>query len=99
MDERWRRRYPGKYRPLTDYLAEQSGDALTLTFAEIARIVRAPLPPSAWTWAWWTNTSRSQPQVDAWYAAGWRVASVDTRLQVVTFVREIAGGMGRDAAK
>jgi hypothetical protein len=42
-----RRTGPRKYDPRTAYLAGLAGDEVTLTFAEIERLVDAPLPPSA----------------------------------------------------
>ena len=65
-------RSPDPFLPLREYLAEQPGDELTLTFAEIESLLGAPLPDGAWLRAWWTNASGA-PQARAWLLTGWRV--------------------------
>ena len=79
---------PPKYRTLQQYLAAQAGDSLTLTFGEIERLIRAPLPFGAWSADWWRKSPRHSPQAQAWGAAGWRVQAVSTSQQTVTFVRQ-----------
>ncbi|HEV2106813.1 MAG TPA: hypothetical protein VGR16_00970 [Thermomicrobiales bacterium] len=66
-----------KYDPLRAYLAGLSEDRVTLTFAEIERIIGAALPASAWRAPFWANTATSwgsSVQATTWRRAGWRVA-------------------------
>ena len=70
---------PSTYRPLTDYLAAQPPEVaeLTLTLAQLARILGAPLPQEVLTPDFWANVPHrweASPQRSAWRAAGWRVA-------------------------
>ena len=56
-----------------------------MTFAEVERLIGAPLPTSAyWYQAWWANNHTSHVQARAWMAAGWRVL-VDIGDQTVRF--------------
>ncbi len=79
---------PRKYDPLAVYLAEHPADAVTLTFAEIEQVVRAPLPPSAWLASFWSATAQALV-ARPWLRAGWRVRRADLRgaMPTVTFVR------------
>ena len=81
-----------KYQPLADYLAAQTGNEVTLTFAEIEALVGAPLPQTAMKTAFWVNrrSAWGMPgQARAWAAAGWRVGTVLLSLAspTVTFIR------------
>ena len=42
-----------KYRPLKDYLLDQTKARLELTLAEIEEIIGQELPPSAYAPRWW----------------------------------------------
>ena len=81
---------PSRYQPLADFLATQPPEtvSVTLTLAEIERIVGVPLPAIASTQAWWTNYPTLR-HARAWLAAGWRTQSPQTRrLPVrISFVR------------
>jgi hypothetical protein len=81
-----RRSWPPKYQPLADYLAALDGDRITLTLAEIERIIGAALPRSAWTHTWWVNTV-SSVQAQVWLGAGWEVSarSLRTSPAAITF--------------
>lgn len=86
---------PGsKYYPLFEYLkrchlerADSSEPAeLTLTLAEIERLIRNRLPASARLRSWWSNRdSVSAAQAAAWIQAGYHVEAVDFERQTVTF--------------
>jgi hypothetical protein len=68
---------PSKYQPLADWLAAQSGDSVTLTFAQIEAILGQPLPVIArGTRSWWTGLRRWHYRSPPWRVAGW---DVDTR--------------------
>jgi len=84
------RRRP-KYQPLSDFLAVQSGDERTVTFAQIEALLEQRLPSGAWSPAWWSNT-RAYQQSKAWLRVGWRVRRVATSGEghVVTFVRMVS---------
>jgi len=82
----------GKYDPLRDYLAKlmQAGP-VTLSFADIERLVSG-LPNSARIHrTWWANDSKSEAR--AWRAAGWHVESVSLTAERVVFVRGVVGGI------
>jgi DNA-binding transcriptional regulator YiaG len=77
-----------KYEGLYLFLAEASGDAIHLSFAEVERIIQGRLPPSARRdQAFWSNRKRGAVQASAWISAGFRVASVDLGLKTVAFER------------
>lgn len=63
-----------KYQPLVDHIAAQTGDALTLSFAEIEAIVGFLLPVTMQVeTALWTN---------AQYAIVWRLKSMGWRARL-----------------
>ena len=67
--------YSGKYRKLYDYLIDQSGPEVTLSFDEIKEIIGFKLPDSAFRHRpWWANGGHSQCR--AWMNAGWFVDQV-----------------------
>jgi len=82
-----------KYAPLGRYLqalpASRSG--VTLSFADIERIIGAPLPPSATEHhhKWWANQSQGT-RAPHWDAAGFKVDGVDLARRLVRFVRKNA---------
>ena len=83
---------PSKYEPLRRYLAglPPALDTVTLSVAEIAAIVGAPLPTGARTPRFWANARRPwdmSVQARAWQGAGWRVIAFDYRAETVRFVR------------
>jgi len=82
-----------KYRPLAAYLAAQPADVaeVTLTLAELERVVGAPLSRGVAERAWWANMRRMpSSQSRAWLGAGWRVDALALRADppIVTFVRD-----------
>ena len=77
-----------KYQPLNEYLRACSAAMLTLSFAEIERIIGAELPPSARKYrAWWAN-DRTHVHALSWLGAGRRVDTVNFQTQQVTFAYE-----------
>jgi hypothetical protein len=61
------------YDPLCEYLKRQSLREITLTFAELERILNRKLPPSAQRPQWWANVrsaSGGHTQRTAWRDAG-----------------------------
>jgi hypothetical protein len=68
-----------KYRPLQEYLREQTSPRLELTLSEIEQIIGHQLPPSAYAPHWWISgaSSRHRPLwQEAWRAAGYEAALV-----------------------
>jgi hypothetical protein len=58
-----------------------------MSFRRLEDIIGAPLPPSArHDRTWWGNTTnRTRVQAHAWLTAGWMVAAVNLRAELVTF--------------
>lgn len=84
----------GKYDALADHLSLVPADQLdiTMSFAEVDRIVGG-LPPSAYEIRqWWANDSKVEAR--AWRSAGWHVdkQGVDLNAQTVRFARGRVGG-------
>ncbi len=77
---------PSGYEPLTDYLASHNEQEVSLSVAELERILGRRLPRSAYIRTWWSNTWRT-PQNQAWQAAGWLVKERRVRERLVTFAR------------
>jgi hypothetical protein len=65
---------PLVYQPLSEYLAGQRRNELSLSFAEVEAILGCPLPYSAYAGNWWTNT-RTRPQARV---AGGRLVRPET---------------------
>jgi hypothetical protein len=78
-----------KYEPLRQWLAsESSRGEITMSFADIERLIGGALPSSAHQHrAWWGNNG-SSVQAAAWMSAGWLVDAVDQRARRVRFRRE-----------
>ena len=79
-----------RYRPLADHLAALPPDvaAVTLPLSAIEALIGGPLPASARTSNWWTN-SPTQHAARLWLAVGWRVTGREMRRlpATVTFAR------------
>jgi len=78
-----------KYDPLTKYLMSQpAGVPITLTFAQLQRILGFTLPRSACVHpAWWaneTNPATRHRHCLSWLGAG-RKASANLNRQIATF--------------
>lgn len=77
-----------RYAPLAAYLHKQQSltETITLTFAEIEKLIDGALPTSARSHrSWWANDSQSHIQSQEWLDAGWRVSSVNMSDEVATF--------------
>lgn len=80
---------PSKYDPLIDHLAAQSAIEVTLTFADVERLLGEPLPQSAYKHgAYWANSANDPTHSWArrWVADGW-LAQVDRDAHRVVFRR------------
>ena len=81
---------PGKYAPLTAYLAGQPGDQVELSLSEVEAIIGASLPRHAWQSTFWGNQPRWNGAARSWRSVGWRVVKRTYRPPgwVITFVRD-----------
>ena len=87
------KRGPSVYEALAAYLSRQRAGRVVLRFSEVERIIGRPLPPSAKKHrAWWANDPTHVQARWGWLRAGWKVARVDLRNEVVTFERMSPGG-------
>jgi hypothetical protein len=85
-----------KYEPLRRYLKGATANEAVLEFAEIERIIGAPLPPSARKHpAWWSNHARGHVNAHAWLDAGFQTKDVDLSSGRVTFARPAEGSQER----
>jgi hypothetical protein len=83
-----------KYAPLRRYLAENGGERIAMTFAEIERIIGVPLPPSRRYPAWWSNNPSNNVMTREWLAAGYESEQVDVAGEKLVFRR--AAGLPPD---
>jgi hypothetical protein len=85
-----------KYEPLGEYLKKQGKDLVTLTFAEIERIIGAKLPASAKYRAWWSNNDFNSVMTKVWLDAGYESEQVDMAKRKLVFrrVRKLKASVG-----
>ncbi len=77
-----------KYYPLKTHLARKAAPRISMTFAEVAKVLGKPLPASAYRHpSWWANDPVHHAQARAWTDAGYRAENVDVKSQRVEFVR------------
>jgi hypothetical protein len=77
----------GKYDPLRFYLEGRSEDRVPLTFAEIERLIGAPLPRSKRYPAWWSNNPSNNTMTSVWLEAGYVTEQVDIAAERLVFRR------------
>lgn len=79
-----------KYDPLNLFLASTDDVVVTLSFAEIERLLGDMLPASARKHAaWWANeTDGNHVEARAWLDAGFRTQNLDLNAQIVEFVKD-----------
>ena len=69
-----------KYTALGRYLHETGRDTVTISFAEIERILGTALPASARTHrAWWSNNAENNVATREWLGAGYQTQQVDIK--------------------
>ena len=92
-----------KYSPLGGYLArrQRSISYVTLSFAEIEKIIEDNLPPSAFEHRHWWGNAASRAQAKAWLNVGWIVHDVNLDDKTVIFkrIREPEIKLGRKREK
>jgi len=93
----------GKYSPLGDYLTRRQRPIsyVTLSFAEIEKIIGDNLPFSAFEHQHWWGNAASRAQAKAWLNAGWIVHDVNLDDKTVIFkkVREPDVKLDREREK
>lgn len=78
-----------RFEPLTQFLQNQPGNEVRLSFAQIEQIVGFRLPAAAQQErAWWSNAPSEDAGIKAWRAAGFRSEAVDLAAGELTFRRE-----------
>lgn len=88
------------YEPLRTYLLFSGAEHVTLTFAEIERVLGRALPASARKRsAWWSNNAEGHVQAQAWLRSSYRATDLDIAAERVTFVLDLPYGGGLMDAK
>lgn len=86
-----------KYRLLSDYLHDNEGNSVSLTFSDIEKMLGFKLPPSAYTHrAFWANTT-SHSIALSWLGVGYETVEVDIEKGIVVF--EQKRQYGKDGIK
>jgi len=77
-----------KYEPLKTFLAVNPSTEIPMQFAEIEKIIGAPLPPVAFRHrAWWSNNPSNSVITHAWLDAGYKTERVDMGSRKLIFRR------------
>lgn len=88
----------GKYEPLTEFLKQQAGSEVRMSFAQIERVIGSKLPPVAQRHrAWWSNSPTDNVMTKAWIEAGFRSEQVDMENGRLVFRRDEQTGRPRAA--
>ena len=78
----------GKYEPLRVYLSGVRSAEVPMRFADIEKVIGAPLPPAAHRHrAWWSNNPSNSVITHAWLDAGYRTERVDMAAERLVFRR------------
>lgn len=77
----------GKYEPLRRFLASRHTETVTMTFAEIEKLLGFKLPPSHRYRAWWSNNGFNNVMTQEWIEAGYRTEQVDIAGRKLVFRR------------
>jgi hypothetical protein len=81
-----------KYTPLRDFLTHQVKTEVRLGFAEVEKILGAPLPRSAFEHqAWWANNPEGHSHCRSWHDAGWRTEGLSLTGRSIMFTRVSEG--------
>jgi len=78
-----------KYDPLSNFLARQKAEKLTVTFVQIEELLGFELPYSSQYPAWWSNNESNHTQTRAWRSAGYKTEAVDLKSGKLVFRREV----------
>jgi hypothetical protein len=78
----------GKYTRLGEFLRAQSSKEVSMTFAEIERVIGDKLPPNSPQYpAWWSNNPSNNVMTKVWLSAGFRTEQVDVKSRKIVFRR------------
>ena len=81
-----------KYEPLAAFLKDCPTEEIPMTFADIERVIGAPLPNSKRYPAWWSNNPSNNVMTQVWLDAGFQTERVDTTNGRLVFRRVAAKG-------
>jgi hypothetical protein len=77
-----------KYDALTKHLTARSEPRVTMSFADMERVLGFHLPASARTYRpWWANSGHGHVQARGWLDAGYQSRDVDLASERLTFVK------------
>ena len=77
-----------KYDALGSFLRQQRTSEVPMTFADIERVTKTRLPPSARKHRpWWSNNARNSVMTKVWLQAGFRTEQVDMEGRKLVFRR------------
>jgi len=79
-----------KYEKFGPFLARQRAPEIKMAFAEIERVLGAPLPASAYKHRpWWSNNPSNNALTKTWLEAGYETTQVDMANRRLVFQRVI----------
>lgn len=88
-----------KYAALQHFLESAPASQVPMTFAEIERVIGAPLPASSRRHrAWWSNNPTNNVMTHAWLKAGFESVDVDIARERLVF-RKSSGKTREPVAK
>lgn len=89
-----------KYEPLRRFLAAKGTESVSMTFADVERVLGFGLPASHRYRAWWSNNAFNNVMTSQWLAAGYKTEQVDIEGRKLVFrratparVAEAGGGL------
>jgi hypothetical protein len=83
-----------KYAALGDYLRNQPGSEIPMTFGQIERVIGQKLPRSQYHRAWWSNNPSNNVMTKVWRDAGFVTEQVDIEARRLVFRRVRAAQRG-----
>jgi hypothetical protein len=78
----------GKYEPLGQFLKKQKRNRISMTFAEIEKLIGKPLPASKRNRAFWSNNTDNNVMTRAWVDAGFETSEVEPKTGKLVFSRK-----------
>ena len=76
------------YDPLFQWLQEQRGNRIPMTFGQVEDILHFDLPSSATQYSqWWENNPNQHSHAGTWLDVGFHTEEVNRAAGTVTFVR------------
>jgi hypothetical protein len=79
----------GKYEPLGQFLSKQKRNRISMTFAEIEKILNAKLPASKTSRAFWSNNPDNNVMTRVWVDAGFETEDVNPQSSSLVFHRKL----------